>query len=203
MKLFNKPGACSLASHIILNEVGVMFELDEVDTDMGRTKSGLDYTKINPKGYVPALELTSGEVLTEGGAILQYIADQHPQCGLTPAVGTIARARLQEYLNYTSSELHKAFGPFFSSTASDDDKETARANVAMKFDYLNELFDDGRTYLLGDKFSVADSYLFVVSNWSNFVGIDLKNWPNIAEFVDRVANRPATQAAMKAEGLLS
>lgn len=203
MKLFNKPGACSLASHIILNEVDATFELDEVDTDLGKTKSGLDYAKINPKGCVPALELDTGEILTEGASILQYIADQHPQSGMTPAVGTVARARLHEYLNYTSSELHKAFNPFFSSAASDEDKEKAGVNVAQKFDYLNVLLSDGRTYLLGDHFSVADAYLFVVSNWSNFVGIDLKNWPNIAAFVDRVANRPAAQAAMKAEGLIS
>ncbi len=202
MKLFNKPGACSLASHIVLNEVGAVFDLDEVDTELGRTKSGLDYSNINPKGYVPALELDSGEVLTEGPSILQYIADQYPQSGLAPAVGTIARTRMQEYLNYTGAELHKAFGPFFSTTTSDEDKKIAGVNVAKKFDYLNALFDDGRPYLLGDKFSVADAYLFVVSNWSNFVGIDLKNWPNIAEYVHRVAKRPAAQAAMKAEGLL-
>jgi glutathione S-transferase len=202
MKLYNKPGACSLASHIVLIEVGATFDVDEVDTELGKTKSGLDYSDINPKGYVPALELDTGEVLTEGPSILQYIADQNPQSSLAPAVGTIARTRMQEYLNYTGAELHKAFGPFFSTTATDEDKEMAGANVAKKFDYLNALFGDGRTYLLGDNFSVADAYLFVVSNWSNFVGIDLKNWPNIAAFVDRVANRPAAQAAMKAEGLL-
>ncbi|USG62037.1 glutathione transferase GstA [Sneathiella marina] len=202
MKLFYKPGACSLATHIILHEVGATFELDEVDTEAGQTKSDLDYKKINPKGYVPALELVSGEILTEGASILQYIADQNPQSGLTPAAETIARARLQEYLNYTGSELHKAFGPYFSNSASNEDKEEAGLNVAKKFDYLNGLLSDGRTYLLGDKFSVADAYLFVVSNWSNFVGIDLKKWPNVAVFVERVAKRPATQAAMTAEGLL-
>jgi len=203
MKLFYKPGACSLASHIVLHEVGASFETDEVDTDAGRTKSGLDYKKINPKGYVPALELDSGEVLSEGASVLQYIADQHPESDLAPATGTIARARLQEYLNYTASELHKAFGPFFSGTATDEDKKRAGLNVAKKFDYVDELLGDGRAYLLGDKFSVADAYLFVVSNWSNFVGIDLKKWPNVAAFVERVAQRPAAQTAMKAEGLIS
>ena len=202
MKLFNKPGACSLASHIILHELGLKFELDEVDTDEGLTNSGQDYKAINPKGYVPALQLDSGEVLTEGAAILQYLADQHPEKGLAPKTGTIARAHLHEYLNYTGSELHKAFGPFFSSDASDADKEKAGENVARKFDYLNELLGDGRTYLLGDNFSVADSYLFVVSNWANFTGIDLKKWPNVAAFVGRVSHRPAAQAAMKAEGLI-
>jgi len=202
MKLFNKPGACSLASHIALQEVGATFDLVEVDTDAGKTKSGLDYKKINPNGYVPSLELDSGEILTEGPAILQYIADQHPQSGLAPNVGTLARTRMQEYLNYTGTELHNAFGPFFSSTATEEDKAKAGVNVAAKFDYLNDLLDDGRTYLLGDNFSVADSYLFVVSNWSNFVGIDLKAWPNVAAFVERVASRPAAQAAMKTEGLI-
>lgn len=202
MKLYFKPGACPLASHIALLEVGATFELEEVDTDAGQTKSGRDYKKINPKGYVPALELDSGEVLTEGASVLQYIADQHPESGLAPKTGTVGRARLHEHLNYTSSELHKAFNPFFSSTASDEDKAKAGVNVAAKFDYLNTVLADGRAYLLGDKFSVADAYMFAVSNWSNFVGIDLKKWPNVDAFVDRVANRPAAQAAMKAEGLL-
>jgi len=202
MKLYMKPGACPLASHIILHELGLEFELDEVDTHAGLTKSGLDYKIINPKGYVPALQLDTGEVLTEGASILQYLADQHPEKGLAPKTGTVARARLHEYLNYTGSELHKAFGPFFSSDASDAEKEKAGATVAGKFDYLNALLGDGRTYLLGDNFSVADAYLFVVSNWANFTGIDLKKWPHVAAFVSRVSNRPAAQAAMKAEGLI-
>lgn len=203
MKLFYKPGACSLASHIVLLEVGATFESVEVDTDAGRTKQGEDYSKVNPKGYVPALQLNSGDVLTEGAAVLQYIADQYPQSGLAPASGTMARVRMQEYLNYVSSELHKAFGPFFSSSANDEDKKQAGGNVADKLDYVESLFSDGRAYLLGEDFSVADAYLFVTSNWSNFVGIDLSNWPNVAAFVDRVANRPASQAAMEAEGLIS
>lgn len=201
MKLYYKPGACSLATHIVLHEAGETFDIEEVDTEAGRTKSGGDYTVINPKGYVPALELASGEVLSEGAAILQYIADQHPESDLAPKAGTIARARLQEYLNYTASELHKAFGPFFSSTAGEADKQAAGKAVAQKFDYLNDLLSDGRTYLLGSGFSVADAYLFVVANWSNFTGIDLKSWPHVSAFVERVAARPAAQAALKAEGL--
>lgn len=203
MKLYYKPGACPLASHIILHEIGSPFDIEEVDTEAGRTKSGLDYREINPKGYVPALELDSGEVLTEGASILQYIADQHPDSGLTPKVGTVERARLNEYLSYVGSELHKAFGPLFSGTASDDDKKAARANVAKKFNYVDELLGDGRKYLLGDRFSVADAYLFVVSNWANFTDIDLKQWPNVAVFVERVSKRPASQAAMTAEGLIN
>ncbi|MEO1161224.1 MAG: glutathione S-transferase N-terminal domain-containing protein, partial [Pseudomonadota bacterium] len=125
MKLYYKPGACSLASHLVLHEAGIPFDIEEVDTQAGRTKSGADFIAINPKGYVPTLELASGEVLTEGAAILQYIADQHPESDLAPKAGTIARARLQEHLNYTASELHKAFGPFFSGTAGEADKQAA------------------------------------------------------------------------------
>jgi len=202
MKLFYKPGACSLASHIILEEVGSSYELDQVDTDKQVTESGLDYRQVNGKGYVPALKLESGEVLTEGASILQYIADSHPGSNLAPAVGSIARARLHEHLNYVASEVHKAFGPFFSASATDTDKIAASANVGTKFDYLEKLFSDGRAYLLGENFSVADAYLFVVSNWSNFVGIDLKSWPKLAAFVERVSQRPAAQAAMVAEGLI-
>ncbi|MFD2206124.1 glutathione transferase GstA [Kiloniella antarctica] len=202
MKLFYKPGACPLASHIILHETAATFEIEEVDTDAGLTKSGRNYKEINPKGYVPALELSTGEVLTEGPSILQYIADQHPQSGLVPANGTVAKARMQEYLNYTGAELHKAFSPLFSGSSTDEEKQKAIINVGTKFDYLNELFSDGRTYLLGDQFSVADAYMFVVSNWSNFVGIELSKWSNVAAFVERVANRRSSQAAMKAEGLL-
>lgn len=201
MKLYYKTGACSLATHIVLHEVGETFKTEEVDTQAGRTKSGDDYSAINPKGYVPALELASGDVLTEGAAILQYIADQHPESELAPKAGSIARARLQEYLNYTASELHKAFGPFFSNASSEANKQAAGKAVAQKFDYLDNLLSDGRDYLLGSGFSVADAYLFVVANWSNFVGIDLKKWPHVAAFVNRVAARPAAQAALRAEGL--
>jgi glutathione S-transferase len=202
VKLFYKPGACSLASHIMLLEVGANFSVDEVDAQAGRTKSGRDFKQINPKGYVPALELDTGEVITEGVSILQYIADQHPESQLTPAVGTIARARLQEHLNYTSSELHKAFGPLFSDAATEVQKADARKNVAQKFDYLNALLSDSRDYLVENKFSVADAYMFVVMNWSNFVGIDLAKWTTIAAYVERIAARPSAKKAMLAEGLI-
>lgn len=202
MKLYYKAGACSLASHIALQETGTEFSIEAVDTAKGETASGADFRAINPKGYIPALELKDGEVLTEGAAILQYIADQHPAASLAPANGTVARARVQEHLNYIASELHHAFGPFFKSASSDADKASAGETVAAKFAYIETLLADGRDYLAGKSFSVADAYLFVVSNWSNFVGIDLARWPNVAAFVGRVAARPATQAALKAEGLL-
>lgn len=201
MKLYMKPGACSLASHIALREVGAAFDLDQVDTDKKITASGGDYRRVNAKGYVPALELDSGEVLTEGASILQYIADTNPGSGLAPAAGSVERARLQEHLNYTASELHKAFGPFFHAGASDADKQSAGKSVAQKFDYIETLLADGRAFLLGSAFTVADAYLFVVSNWANFVGIDLGNWPKLKAFVERVAARPTTQAALRAEGL--
>lgn len=202
MKLYMKPGACSLASHIALREAGLPFTLDQVDTDAGTTGDGGDYRAVNPKGYVPALALDTGEVLTEGASVLQYIADQRPESGLAPAAGTLARARLHEHLNYVASELHKAFGPFFSSAASDEQKQAAHGAVAGRFDYLETLFADGRDHLLGETFTVADAYMFVVSNWANFVGIDLSRWPNVQAFVGRVATRPSVQAAMVAEGLI-
>lgn len=202
MKLYFKPGACSLASHIILREAGLDHVLEEVDTDKKQTKSGQGYLQINPKGYVPALQLNNGEILTEGASVLQYLGDVSDAV-FVPENGTVEKARLQEYLNYTSSELHKAFGPLFNSGSTDQQKQAAKEAVAEKFNYVESLFQDGRIYLLGGLFSVADAYLFVVSNWAIFVGIDLENWPKLAAFIDRVAQREATQEAMKAEGLIS
>lgn len=202
MRLFYKPGACSLASHIVLHELGVPFDIERVDTAKGRTETGRDFSDISPNGYVPALELDTGDILTEGAAILQYLADQHPEHHLAPAAGTLTRARVQEYLNYTSSELHKAFGPLFTPAATEDDKVRARESVSRKLDYVETALGDGRDYLVDGQFTVADAYLFVVCNWSNFVGIDLATWPHVKAFVTRIAARRAAQAAMKAEGLL-
>ncbi len=202
MRLFYKPGACSLASHIVLHELGVPFEIERVDTKQGRTETGRNFREISPNGYVPALELDAGDILTEGAAILQHLADQHPEKRLAPPAGTLPRTRVQEYLNYTASELHKAFGPLFSDAATDEDKADARANVSRKLDHVETLLGDGRDYLVDERFSVADAYLFVVCNWANVVGIDLATWPNVQAYVQRVAARPAAQAAMKAEGLL-
>ncbi len=203
MILYFKPGACSLAPHIILKEMQLDFDKDEVNTDEQVTVSGNDYRLINANGYVPSLALGTGEVLTEGVSILQYLADQQPEKGLAPPVGSVQRARLQEYLNFTSSELHKSFGLLFSSTSQADEKQQAKKRVAKHFDYLERLFSDSRQYLLGGQFSVADAYLFVVTNWSNYVGIDLAQWPKLMAFVDRVLARKATQSAMRAEGLIS
>ncbi len=203
MKLYYKPGACSLASHIILKEIGHDFEIESVDTDNQITESGDNFSKINPKGYVPVLSLDDGNILTEGAAVLQYLADQNPEAGLAPEAGTLDRARLQEHLNYTSTELHKAFGPLFSPVASDEEKEVAKENVARKMDHFESIFNDGRTYILGNKFSVADAYFFVVSSWAVPTGIGLDQWPKIADFSRRVADREMVKSAMRAEGLLN
>lgn len=203
MKLYYKPGACSLASHIALTEAGVDFALERVDTDAGRTETGADYRAINPKGYVPALALADGELVTEGAAILQLIADRHPEAGLAPAAGTLERTRVQEHLNYIASELHKAFGPFFSGAKLEGEaRAAAAARVIARMGHMDKVLSDGRAYLTGAAFTVADAYLFVVSNWANFVGIDLAAVPHLKAFIGRVAERPATVAAMRAEGLL-
>ncbi len=203
MKLYYKPGACSLASHIILKEIGRDFEIERVDTDKQVTESGVDFAKINARGYVPVLRLDDGDLLTEGAAVLQYLADQNPEAGLAPEHGSLERARLQEHLNYTSSELHKAFGPLFTADSSDEEKQKARLKVGEKMDYFESIFEDGRNYLLGDTFSVADAYLFVVASWAIPTAIGLDKWPNIAAFCARVAERERVRDAMQAEGLLN
>lgn len=203
MKLYFKPGACSLASHIALTEIGATFELDQVDTAAGRTQSGDAFSRVNPNGYVPALELDDGVVLTEGAAVLQYIASLAPESALAPNEA-LPRARLQQYLNYTASELHKAFSPFFSGgELSAESREAATAGVAQRFDYLEGLFSDGRKHLLGDVFTVADAYLFVVSSWAVPTGVGLERWPHLRAFVERVRQRPHVRTAMEREGLLS
>ena len=202
MKLYYKPGACSLASHIALHEIGHALEIEAVDTEAGRTESGADYRAINPKGYVPALQLDDGAVLTEGPAILQYIADSNPEAGLASAVGTFDRARMQEQLNWIGTELHKAFGPLFREGTSETGREDARTVVARKFDLIEAQLEDGREWLVSGQFSVADAYLFVVSNWANFTGIDIARWPHLAAFVNRTASRSSAQTAMRAEGLI-
>ena len=202
MKLYYSPGACSLSPHIVLREAGMDFEIERVDLGSHRTETGDDFAQINPKGYVPALRLDDGQVLTEGAVIVQFIADLRPESDLAPKPGTLERARLQEHLNFIAAEYHKAFGPFFSSDASDTAKAAAATNVGRRLDYFERIFADGRSYLLGDTFSVADAYLFVVSNWTKPTGIGLDKWPNVSGFVTRVAGREKVREAMRAEGLL-
>lgn len=202
MKLFYKPGACSLASHIVLHEIGQAFDIEAVDTSEGKTAGGADFLAINPKGYVPALQMDDGGVLTEGPAILQFLSDTAPQAGLAPEAGNLSRAKVLEHLTYVASELHKSFGPLFRSASTDDQKDAARDLVGKKFDHIETLLSDGRDFLVDGAFSIADAHLFTISNWANFTGIDLANWPNLAAYVNRIAARPATQAAMRAEGLI-
>ena len=201
MKLYYLPGACSLASHIMLHEIGASFEIDLVDPANKRTASGANYRDISPNGYVPALQ-ADDTVITEGVAVLQYLADTHPDNAFSPALGSIARARLQQYLNFAAAELHKSWSPLFSDQSTEAEKAAAAQKVASKFDYLEAELSDGRDYLVENQFSVADAYTFVLANWANIKGIDLGSWPDLARYIDRIAARPATQAAMQAEGLL-
>ncbi|MFO1253266.1 MAG: glutathione transferase GstA [Inhella sp.] len=200
MKLYYAPGVCSLSPHIVLRELGLPFELVKVNTKTHQTADGGDFYAINPKGSVPVLELDGGERLTEGPAIVQYLADQHPAKGLAPANGTLARARLQEWLNFTTSELHKGFGPLFNPAFPDAAKTLMRERLLKLFTWVDTQLA-GREYLLDSGFSVADAYLFTVSNWGQLVGVDLTPLANLAAYHARVAARPAVQEAMKAEGL--
>jgi glutathione S-transferase len=200
MKLYFAPGACSLSPHIVLRETGTKFDLEQVNNQEKKTKSGKDYWSINPKGQVPTLELENGERLTEGPAIVQWIADQHPGAGLIPPAGTFERYRVIEWLNFITSELHKTFGPFFRPTTPEAYKEISRENLGKRFDWLDKQLA-GRQYLMDSQFTVADAYLFTVLRWSPRVGIDLSKWPNVKAYVDRVASRKAVQEALRAEGL--
>ncbi len=202
MKLYYSPGACSMASHVVLHEIGKPFEIEKVSTKTKVMESGGDYWAINPKGAVPALQLDGGEVLTEGSAILQYIADTNGATDLAPPAGTLARARVQEMLSFIGSELHKSFSPLFHPGKTDAEKDAAREVLQKKFEWLESRLADGRAYLTGSNFTVADAYAFVVTNWSNVTGVSLEAWPKLKDYVARVGARPSVQAAMKAEGLI-
>lgn len=200
MKLFLKAGACSLSPHIVLEESGLRYETESVDLKTKVTANGADYWAINPKGYVPALLLDSGELLTEGPAIVQYLADQVPDKKLAPANGTIERYRLQGWLTFIGTELHRSFSPFFNPTASDDWKAAAMSNLERRLSYTDQQLA-GKSYLMGENFSVADAYLFTMLNWTKPIQLDLAKWPNLTAFQTRVAARPGVQAALKSEGL--
>jgi glutathione S-transferase len=198
MKLYFSPGTCSLSPHIALRESGLPFELVKTEMRSKETADGSDFLRLNPKGYVPALVLDDGEVLTEGPAIVQYIADLAPQQGLAPAPGSMGRYRLQEWLNFIATELHKGFSPLFNPATPDNFKQLCANRLCERLDWLATQLD-GRAYLLGEQFTVADGYLFTVLNWSRFVGIDLSRWPLLVAYLDRVRERPAVQAALQAE----
>lgn len=201
MKLYYSPGACSLASHIVAREAGIDIGLVKVDTKAKRTESGADFLSVNPKGYVPALELDDGQVLTEGPVISQFLADSKPDAGLVPAPGGMQRYRLQELLGYINSEIHKSYSPLFNPATPDEVREDRKAYLRKRYDLLERRLAQ-QPFLLGDQFSVADAYLFVVTNWAKGVGLDLASFPSLLAFQKRVAARPAVQAAMQAEGLL-
>jgi len=200
MKLFFSPGACSLASHITLYEAGLPFTVDKVDMRSRKTSAGQDFAALNPKGYVPALMLDNGELLSEGPAILQYIADRKPDAQLAPPAGTLPRYRLMEWLAFIGTELHKGFGPFFRPDSTEEIKAAARDKLGQRLAYTaNHLAS--RQYLVGEHFTVADAYLYTILTWSRLAGIDLVAWPVLAAYRDRIQQRPAVQAARKAEGL--
>ncbi|HWF98587.1 MAG TPA: glutathione transferase GstA [Steroidobacteraceae bacterium] len=201
MRLFYASGACSLSPHIVAQEAGIELRLQKVDLKSKTVAAEGDFYGINPKGYVPTLELDNGEILTEGTAIVQYLADLAPQKGLAPAAGTFERYRLQEWLGYINSELHKSYSPLFHP-------ETPAQTRAERLAYLNKRYAivekrlERHPYLLGAAFTVADAYLFTVTNWAAHVKLDLTPFPNLRAFQERVAARPAVKAAMKAEGLI-
>lgn len=201
MKLYYVPCACSLASHIALHETGLPFEIDKLNVPTKTTASGEDFMQINPKGYVPTIRLDDGSILTEGAAILQYIADQNPASGLAPKAGTMGRYRLQEWLTFIGTEIHKSYSPMFNKTASDEVKNYACNLLSKRLGYVETQLAD-KPYLMGEGFTVADAYLFVVLSWSGHVGFDLEAFPRIKDYVARVAARPAVKAAMMAEGLI-
>jgi glutathione S-transferase len=200
MKLYFAPGACSLAPHIVLRELGLPHTAIEVNLKEGRAEDGSDYRRINPKGYVPTLVLDDGERLTEVAVLLQYLADRVPSAGLAPATGTMQRYRLQEWLNFISAEIHKGYGPLWAASTPEEEKQRARARLSARFDWLAEQLS-GKAHLMGESFTVADAYLFTVLNWSQQTGIDIARWPVLQAYAARIAARPAVQAAMKAEGL--
>ncbi|MDI1350321.1 glutathione transferase GstA [Aquabacterium sp.] len=201
MKLYLKPGACSLSPHIVLQELGLAHETETVDLAKKVTASGANYFDINPKGYVPALTLDDGTLLTEGPAIVQYLADLHPDAKLAPPNGSLARYQLQSWLTYIGTELHKNFTPFFNPAATAEMKAQAGAMLQRRF-ALVESELASKSYLMGEDFTVADAYLFTVTNWAKFIQFDLGAFPQLQAFQARVAARPAVQRALKAEGLI-
>jgi glutathione S-transferase len=201
MKLYYAPGACSMAPHIVATEAGTKLELVKVDIPSKKTESGDDFWKVNPKGYVPALQLDDGTVLTEVGVICQYLADQKPESGLTAKAGTMERYRQMEMLNFASSEVHKQLGALFNPKMTPEMKEVQMGVIERRLNPFEKSLE-GKQYVMGDKFTAADAYLFTVLNWTNPLKIDLVKWPNIKAYMGRVGARPKVLETLKAEGLL-
>lgn len=202
MKLYYSPGACSLAAHIVAREAGLSFDLAKVDLRSKKVDGDGDFTEVNPKGYVPALALDDGQLLTEANVVCQFLADQNPAAKLAPAPGSFERYRLIELLAYISTEIHKTYSPMFKPDATDAVRAAATALLERRYALLEERLAS-QPFLLGEDFSVADAYLFVVTSWARFLKVDLSNFPKLLAFQARVAERPAVQAALKAEGLLN
>jgi glutathione S-transferase len=200
MKLYYSPAACSLAPHIALCETGLPHELVRVDLGSHELPDGTDYRTVNPKGYVPTLELDDGTRLTEAAVVLQYIADRKPGT-LAPASGSMERYRLIEWLNFISSELHKGFGPLWQPNLAEEQRLATIRKLATRFDYVAPFLEQNR-FLTGDAFTIADAYLFVVLSWSDHLKVDLARWPSLRQFIDRVAARPKVQQALREEHLL-
>jgi glutathione S-transferase len=200
MKLYYSPGACSHAPHILLREAGLDFTLEKVDLAAKKTETGADFKKISPHGYVPALQLKDGTVLTEGPAIDQYIADLVPAKKLAPAAGTPERYQLQSWLNFISTEIHKQFSPLFNKAVPDEYKAMVKEKMFTRFDVINDHLTNSK-FILGETFSAPDAYLYTVLNWAKYFAIDFAKWPAIKSFMERVATRPSAQEAAKAEGL--
>jgi glutathione S-transferase len=198
MKLYYSPGACSLSPHIVAREAGIPLELVKVDLAAKKIAVDGDYLALNPKGYVPALQLEDGSLLTEGPAIVQYLGDRKPESGLVPANGTPERYRMQEMLGYINSEIHKTYSPLFKPQTPEATVEERKAHLKKRYKLIDERLA-GRQYLFGDKFSAADAYLFAVTNWAGYVKLDLSEYANLAAFQKRVSARPAVQEAMRAE----
>ena len=200
MKLYYAPGACSLSPHIVAREAGLAIELERVDLGAKKTASAKDYRQVNPKGYVPALRLDDGAILTEANVVCQFLADRKPESGLAPKPGTMERYRLLEALNFVSSEVHKQIGALFNPAMTDEMKEVQKGTIGRRFNALEQMLE-GKQYLCGDTFTIADAYLFTVLNWTGMLQIDTAQWPHIRAYIARVAQRPKVQEAMKEEGL--
>ena len=201
MKLYYSPGACSLSPHIVAREAGFDVTLEKVDTKSHTFNGGSDYYKVNPKGYVPALEIKAGDILTEGPAIVQYIGDQMPQSGVVPPAGSAQRYRLQEMLGYINSEIHKSYSPLFNKATPEETANERREYLKKRYAYIEGVLAT-QQYLVDNKFTAADAYLYTVTRWAPFVKVDLAGFPNLKEFQARVEARPAVQQALKEEGLL-
>jgi glutathione S-transferase len=202
MKLYYAPGACSLATHILLREAGLPFDLEKVDIRNKTTEHGEDWMSLNPKGYVPALRMDDGDVITENVVLHGYVADQKPEANLAPAHGTKARLKQDELAVYISTEIHKGYGPLFNPAIADDARKSSIDKLHARYKLIETLLADGRSYLTGEQFTTVDAYLFTVTNWANMLKVDLSAFPKLLAFQQRVASRPAVQASLVAEGLV-